>query len=151
MTDSKPNPRQERIPIDSIQTDPVTAPLLDEIFMRLMEESLDGKLQVFFAAVPMDLLHPFDPAYDPEDIPGGAQAVEYIFQQARKGDFPHLIVYPSDDVYVVSDDYAKLAALRRGQPDFAACWVLGQPAVPGVKDIQGPIAKDQLKKVFGLE
>jgi hypothetical protein len=71
-------------------------------------------------------------------------------QDWRNGKLQNVWVYPKGELFVASDDYFTLAAAERCQPDFLPCWVLGGPAPGSAKDVQGPVAQNKLRALFGL-
>ncbi|MBM4272894.1 MAG: hypothetical protein FJ134_00295 [Deltaproteobacteria bacterium] len=120
----------------------------DPVFGNLLEEAVKGRVPVYFAAVPLTLVRPYDPEFHPENMPEGEKIVEAIMADWRAGRFRHLWVYPQQDYFVMADDYLTYAAALKGQPDFFPCWVLGEPRLPGVKDIQGPIRIEDVRRLL---
>jgi hypothetical protein len=125
-------------------------PLRDHVYGYLLERAAIGALPLYFAAIPRALIRPFDTEYDPSKHPIGEAAIEQTMADWRAGIFHYAWVYPSDDSYVLSDDYIPWAAAQRGQPDFLPCWVLGHPSAAGAVDIQGPIEPSRVRELLGL-
>jgi hypothetical protein len=147
MTDSR---GLETVRADDLRLLPGLAPVLDQRFLALADQALVGDLPVYFAAIPLSLIRPFDAAYDPAAHPVGEAAIRQVMAEWTAGSFTPAWVYPATGAYVVSDDYIVLDAARRGQPDFLPCWVLGEPTVPGPVDVQGPIAVRDVATQLGL-
>jgi hypothetical protein len=139
-----------RVSVDEIDALLGLRPLRDDILGYLLQRALDGQVPVYFAAVLRTLIRPFDAEYDPAKHPVGAAAIEQAMAEWQAGMFPHVWVYPSEDAYVLSDDYIPWAAATRGQPDFLPCWVLGYPSVPGTVDIQGPVDPLKVRQLLGF-
>lgn len=145
------NPKDiRRVSVDELHLLPDLTPKDDEVFMRLLDDALKGRLPVYFAAIPLALCVPFDLDYRPDLHPIGKQAIQAAFERGPKGALPPLIVYPRGAWFVVSDDYISLFAALRGGPDFVPCWVVGKPDAEYARDIQGPIAVEELPKALGV-
>jgi len=132
-----------------LQRIPELTPPTDSVFMYLLEEAVSGRLPVYFAAVPLHLVWPFAPDFDIEAHPVGKQMVDAVYAAGCLGRIEKLWVYPRDNHFISPDDYAILAAARRGDPDLVPCWVLGYPHLPGVQDIQGPFRPEDVRKMLG--
>jgi hypothetical protein len=142
--------RTERIPIKNIQTDPGLTPPHDPMLDYLLEGALKGNVPVFFAAIPLKIIKPFSDQYDPRRHPIGKQAVAMIQEQWKAKRFKNMLVYPKDDAFVMSDDYVTYYACLEGKADYVPCWVFGRFTSPHTRDVQGPIAKEDLRKaLFG--
>ena len=127
---------------------PPPTPGHDEELARLWTEALAGRVPVYFAAIPRNLVVPFDPKFDVTVHPAGRAGVERVMGEWRRGNFRKVWVYERDGQYVAADDYVTLEAARRGEPDYLPCWVLGRPTLPGVEDVQGPIRAEDLRKIL---
>lgn len=77
--------------------------------------------------------------YDPLANPVGRAAVDEAFKRAVAGQRSAVWVYEDARGFVLSDDYIPWAAVKRGQPDYVPCWVLGKPRHQEVKLMQGPV------------
>lgn len=122
----------------------------DPVYGYLLEEAAKGRVPVFFAAVPLNLIRPYAPEFHPENVPGGKQALEALVAHSQGGKLQYIWVYLRQEHFVMSDDYFTFAAALKLQPDFLHCMVLGHPNVPGVKDIQGPIRYEDVRELLGL-
>lgn len=133
-----------------LQSIPELVPPTDPVFTYLLEEAVAGRMPVYFAAIPLTLVWPFAVDFDPERHPVGRQMVDAVFAAGCQGHMQRMWVYPRDQHFVASDDYVTLAAARRGDPDFVPCWVLGEPHLPGVEQIQGPIRLEDVRRLLGI-
>jgi hypothetical protein len=141
--------REEKVPLKNIISDNKLRPPDDPVFSYLLEDAVKGRIPVYYAAVPLELVRPFAPDFHPEEHPIGKQAMQAIFDNWQSGKFIPMWVYPRNDNFIMSDDYITYAAALKGQPDYVPCWVLGDPKLPGVKDIQGPIKTEDILKILG--
>lgn len=132
-----------------LQSIPELVPPIDPVFSYLLEEAIAGRVQVYYAEVPLKLVWPFAPSFDVEAHPVGKMMVDAVFEAGCQGQFEKIWVYPKDDHFVSSDDYAILAAARRGDPDLVPCWVLSNPHLPGVQNIRGPITTMDGRRLIG--
>jgi hypothetical protein len=105
---------------------------------------------VYFAAIPPAHIRPFDPDYDPGRVPIGEAAITETMSRWRQGQFSKAWVYQKGDSFILSDDYIIWEAVKRGQPDFVPCWVIGKPTIPEVVDVQGPIRVQDIRQLLGL-
>ncbi|HEX5437198.1 MAG TPA: hypothetical protein VFW98_08560 [Gemmatimonadaceae bacterium] len=146
------SPFQEprEVPISEIDVLPALDPPRDEVFSRLLERAARGELDVFHGAVPLSLITPFSRVYDPSSHPAGEAAIQTVMDDWRRGSYQHMWVYPANDRYVMSDDYIVWMAAVRGQPELVPCWILGQPTVPGVVGVQGPLEPGRVRQLLGL-
>ena len=142
--------KRDQIRTSSINIDLNLCPNKDSTFDRLFEQAMKGETPVYFGAVPLALCIPADPDYRPDMHNIGAQAIEIALNDAKRGNFHNLIVYPRGIWFVVSDDYIPLFASLRGLPDYVPCWILGKPNNELVKDLQGPISVTALPQAFGI-
>jgi hypothetical protein len=139
------------IKIKDIKTLPGLQPRKDEVFLYLLEEALLEKIQVYYAAVPLGLIKPFDETYDPRLHPIGAEAIKQTIELWTNGKFSYCWVYPKADKFILSDDYIVYFAAIEGQPDYLPCFILGNPHFEGVENIQGPISIETLKGYLGFD
>jgi len=128
---------------------PELTPKMDETFMRLLEETIQGTLPLYFAAVPLRLCVPFDLDYRPDRHPIGKQAIQSEFARGVTGTLSPMIVYPRGAWFVVSDNYISLFAALLGNPEFVPCWVMGKPDEEYARDIQGPLDVNEVPKALG--
>ena len=138
--------RNERIHID-----PDLMPKPDDTYIHLFGEAMEGRVPVYFATVPLALCVPFDLDYRPDLHRIGGQAIEAAIEDGKNQKFYYMVVYPHGKWFVVADDYIPLFAALRGRPDYVPCWILGKPDNDQLKDVQGPIAVADLRKIFGLD
>jgi hypothetical protein len=129
---------------------PGLTPKHDERFLALLQGAVSGGVPVYFAAVPLAICVPFDLDYRPDLHPVGAQAINQMVEAWNTEKFPKLFVYQRGKWFVGSDDYIPLFAALRGLPDYVPCWVLGEPDSDLVRDVQGPIAPEDVPKLLGL-
>jgi hypothetical protein len=115
------------------------APPKDPVFDVLFGLAINRDLQVYFAAIPLALIKPFDPGFRFLDTPSAQSIIGALIAEAQQGRFPHLWVYETGEGFVMSDDYPQYEACLRGQPDYVPCWVFGRPRHPAVIDVQGPV------------
>lgn len=125
-------------------------PLYDPVFNHLLEGACNGSVDVYFAAVPLGLVRPFDPDYDPTKHPIGEAAVRELMSRWGMGKFQNSWVYQKGQEFVLSDDYIAWEAARRGQPDFLPCWILGKCTNSEVRDVQGPIDPKDVRRLLGI-
>lgn len=125
-------------------------PLFVSVFSHLIERACKGAVDVYFAAVPVGLLRPFDRDYDPCAHPAGEAAVEAVMAHWKKGQFQYVWVYQQGDEFLLSDDYIIWEAAKRGRPDCLPCWVLGKPLHPQARDVQGPIDPNEVPRLLGF-
>lgn len=145
-----PRFKTETVPRDKINVNNEFKPPDDPAFAYLLDETIAGRVPVYFAAVPLGLIRPFAPDFHPENYPIGRELVEAIIADWREGHFQYMWIYPKENHFVMSDDYLIFASAVQGQPDFMPCLVLGDPRLPGVKDIQGPIRHEDVRQLLGL-
>jgi hypothetical protein len=120
----------------------------DPVYQYLLEEAGKGRIPVYFAAVPLSLIQPYDPEFHPEKTPKGKEVLDSTVAFSQGGKFHYLWIYPRQEHFVMSDDYLTYAAALKLQPDFLQCMVLGHPNMPGVKDAQGPIRTEDIRKLL---
>ena len=137
-------------PISKITINPTLQPRHDSEWDRLFDAGLKGELPVYFAGVPPILCIPFDLDYRPDLHPIGAKSIQAAIDAAKANDFQNLIVYPRGRWFIISDDYIPLFAALQGRPDYLPCFVLGKPKNDMLVSVQGPIARRDLRKAFGM-
>ena len=121
-------------------------PREDPVFDYLLGQATCGRVQVFYGAVPLALIKPFDEKYRPQDHPVGQAAINQVMSEWRSGRVHFAWVYPSGSQYILSDDYITYEAAQLGQPDYVPCWILGEPDPSVVMDIQGPIDPKEIPR-----
>jgi hypothetical protein len=141
---------QASVPISTIGTLPELTPKKDDRFSALLQSAVSGAVPVYYAAVPLALCVPFDLDYRPDLHPVGANAISQMAEAWKNGQFQKLFVYQQGKWFVVSDDYIQLFAALTGLPDYVPCWVLGKPESDLVRDVQGPIASNEVSRLLGL-
>lgn len=142
-------PEQMQIPPSNIHSVPELTPKRDERFLQLLQSAVGGKLPVFYGAVPLPLCVPFDLDYRPDLHPAGAGAIKQVIKDWEDNHLHHMFVYPRGRWLVVPDDYVTLFAALSGLPDYVPCWILGKPDNELIKDLQGPIAPDEIPRLLG--
>jgi hypothetical protein len=126
------------------------APLSDPIFQYLVKLALGNNLPVYWAVIPIRLIHPFDENYRPQNHPNGQLAIGGVIRQWEAGASPAIRVYPNKGCFIMSDDYIYYeAALIAGINDLP-CIVLGDTFSPGVTQVQGPLPKEEVPKALGF-
>ncbi len=140
--------RVERVPVESLHGHPELTPPHDTVLDYLLECALQGNVPVYFAAIPLGLIKPFSDLYDPRRHPIGRQAIASIQEHWKNQEFKNMLVYPRKDVFIMSDDYITYYACLEGKPEYVPCWVLGLCTTPDARDVQGPIRKEDLRKVL---
>jgi hypothetical protein len=125
-------------------------PLFDPVFQHLLESALAGRVDVYFAAVPLASIQPFDPDYAPRRHPVGEAAVRDVVRSWRAGKVQPMWVYQKDQHFVMSDDYIVWEAVKEGQPDYVPCCILGRPDHPSITDLQGPLDQPSIRKALGF-
>lgn len=142
----------ELVPSKSINDHPDLTPPQDSLFADLLKSAVDGETPVYFAALPLRLIKPFSNVYNPRNHPVGRQAISEIQAQWANGQFAPMFVYLQDGAFIMSDDYTIYYASLEGAPDYVPCWVLGPCTSPEACDVQGPIRKEDVRKlVFGSD
>jgi hypothetical protein len=139
-----------RVATSDIHFLPDLTPKHDERLSELLLGAVSGDVPVYFAAVPLAICVPFDLDYRPDLHPVGAQAIREMAGDWSKGQFSRLFVYQRGKWFVVSDDYIPLFAALTGVPDYVPCWVLGKPDSDLLRDVQGPIAPNDVPKLLGI-
>jgi hypothetical protein len=138
-----------RVPVHDLDTLPDLCPLEDKVFQYLLGEVVVGRIPLYFGAVPLALIEPYDQHYHPENHPVGKIAVNATVTGALRGEIQKMWVYPNGQKYIVADDYIPYAAALIGQPDFVPCWIMGNARFPGVESHQGPIEPHDVKRLLG--
>lgn len=137
--------------LDGVQPSEPWKPPSDPIFQHLLSEaSVTGRVPVHGIIVSPGRVVPFDPMFHPETTEEGGRVVAAIIREWQAGRPARMWVYPCGDLFVASDDYFTLAAIRRGQPDSIACFCLGKPDDTLVYSNHGPIALNEIRRALGL-
>jgi hypothetical protein len=123
-------------------------PPRDPELIRYMQQALRGEIPVYYAAIPLKLIKPFSGSYDPRRSPIGRRAIQQVQEEWKNQKFKCMLVYPQQNVFVMSDDYITYFASLEGQPDYVPCWVLGACTSPEACDVQGPIRKEDVRKIL---
>jgi hypothetical protein len=127
-------------------------PPSDPVFQHLLSEAaVSGVVAVYGIVVSPGRLVAFDPTFQPEKTEQGAKIVEAIISAWRNGRPVQPWVYPRGDVFVVSDDYFCLAAIREGQPESIACQCLGEPKSENVYSAEGPLPLEWVRQSLGVK
>ena len=141
--------RKDRMDHTEIEALAGLRPLFDPVFDHLCRGAYKGLIDVYFAAVPIALIRPFDPDYDPGKHPIGKKAIAEVVAQWNEGILPQCCVYQKGDEFILSDDYLIWEAAKFGQPDFVPCWILGKPSSSDLRDVQGPIDQHDVPGLLG--
>lgn len=141
--------RIERVPIGEIALGDHPPPR-DEVFTYLLGQALCGQVEIFFAAVPMSLIEPFDRNYDPAEDERMKKAIHIVFKNWSSGGVLPVWLYPRDDKYILSDDYVTFAAAQKGQPDYLPAYILGGTPLPGTEDVSKPFSRDEVRRILGF-
>lgn len=123
---------------------------MDERLISLMEQALNGNLQMYYGEVQIGQLVPYDLDYRPDLHPITKMAIDRCVEAWENGFFQKLVVYQQGAWFVVSDDYIALFAALRCRTDFVPCWILGKPEYAQVKNVQGPVAQVEVNKALGI-
>lgn len=140
--------KSERIPVANIDNHPELTPPHDEKLADLLKMAMNGKIPVYYAAVPFRLIRPFSPDYDPRRHPIGLQAIRDVQERWNRQQFTNMVVYQQNETFVMSDDYIVYYACMEGSPDYVPCWVLGHCKSSEALDLQGPIRKEDLPQIL---
>jgi hypothetical protein len=73
--------KSQRVRVDSLRSDPATAPNSDETLLRLIREAVEGRVLVHLAIIPLARCRQFDLDYGPEKHPAIAAIVEARVKQ----------------------------------------------------------------------
>ena len=141
---------QATIAVSELHSLPGLTPKHDERLSALLQGAVSDDVPVYFAVVPLALCVPFDLDYRPDLHPVGAMAIGQMTEECRNGQFQELFVYQRGKWFIVSDDYIVLFAALNGLPDYVPCWVLGKPEGDLVRDVQGPIASNDVARLLGI-
>jgi len=141
----------KRVPIDSISESPGLQPKIDENLIGLMQSAYEGRTPVYFGAIPAAIIVPFDIDYRPDLHPIGKQVISTYYEERKQVHLHHLLVSPLGICFIVSDHYISLFAALKGRAEYLPCWILGESENTFVKDLQGPIAQDDIPKILGWE
>jgi hypothetical protein len=139
---------RKKVKVEDIHPMEGLKPLEDETLLYLWQQAIKGSIPVYFAAVPLELIEPYDKEYDPRKHPVGKKVIETMIQAWQKNQFQPVWVYPKGDKFILSDDYCVYYAALTGQPDYVPCWILGKTDHHDVKDMQGPIEPEEINKML---
>lgn len=130
----------------------ISAPPHDPVFQHLLSEAaVTGRVPVWGIVVSPARVVPFDPTHRPEETGDGPAIVAAITREWKAGRPVQPWVYPRGDLFVASDDYHALAAIRRGRPDFIACQCLGEPDERLVHSRVGPLPLQQVRSMLRMK
>jgi hypothetical protein len=94
----------ERIRPSEIRQIPELTPATDEVLLSLFDRACKGQLLVYFAAIPLRLIEPFDKAYDPRRHPVGRAAVDECSREWGEGHFHTSWVYDGRQLELPTND-----------------------------------------------
>lgn len=141
---------RELVSVQRLEMLPELRPPHDAVLMYLLEQAVGGQVQVYSATIPLDLIDPFDPSYNPSEHPAGRAAIEEVRNGMLEGHLQRAWVYPRGSRFVLSDDYmiwrAATAAGLQGLP----CWTLGDPSAIVAKSVRGPLEVRHVAQLLGL-
>jgi len=128
------------------------APPNDPVFQHLLSEAaVSGAIPVYGIVISTARLIAFDAGHHPERMGPGPKILESLLQRWRDGAPPQPWVYPRGDIFVVSDDYFALAAIRAAKVETIACQCLGEPKTENVISAQGPLPQDWVRQAIGIK
>jgi len=133
-----------------LKIDPRLNPKIDEVFVDLVKKALTGEVLVYFGAVPTVLCVPYDLDFRPDKHEIAKQLIDKYTEDNDNNEFHHLMVYPRGIWFIVPDDYIELFATFKGLPAYVPCWIFGKTDNEYVKDIQGPIHPENVRKLLGF-
>jgi hypothetical protein len=140
----------KKIPVKNLTVSPELNPKHDEILIYLWQQAITGAVPVYFAAVPFDLIEPFDKEYNPRKHPVGQQVIAAETEAWKRNQFRPVWVYPREGMYILSDDYMVYYAAVAVKPDFLPCLILGNLENDRIKNIQGPVDKAEIAGLIGI-
>jgi hypothetical protein len=128
----------------------VFAPPCDPVFSNLYGRVVAGYLPLYRAKVPTVAIRPFSDAYLPHKTTDGRKAMEAMKRDFEAGKIAlPLWLYPSEGVFVLSDDYIPFFLLKElGVQDYW-CTIMGQFEHPEVSEIQGPAPREYVQTLPG--
>lgn len=135
---------------DKIRVDPTLRPNYDNRFTEYYGEAIEGRIPVYYATVPVQLLIPFDPDYRPDKHPVGMKSIEAMQERWEQQNFSAIYAYQRGFWFVVSDDYISLFAAMMNNYKTVVCLVMGELNHPQVTEFQ-LIPKGEVRRAFGLE
>jgi hypothetical protein len=138
------------IEVKNIKSKDGLTPSEDKVLIYLLGQAINNRIPVYFAAVPLALIEPYDKNYNPATDPIGQQVINAVIHEWKQNIFKTVWVYPDGDKYILSDDYITYFAALEGKPDFLPCWILGKPDDTRIKDVQGPIDCKEIPSLLGL-
>ena len=125
-------------------------PKIDEYFIELISKASDGRLPVYYAAIPTPWIIPFDVEYRPDLHPMGKQLIETYIQDLDDDKYHPLLVYPKGKWFVCPDSYIELFAALSGNPAYMPCYIFGDTNHENVKSLKGPLPVTDVQKITGL-
>lgn len=125
-------------------------PLFDPVFDHLLEGACGGTVEVFSAAVGLELIRPFDPDYDPCKHPVGQAAVDDLVTRWSEGQWRPAWVYQQRQEFILSDDYIIWLAAKRVPLAHVPCLILGKPLHQGLRDLRGPLEEREVLSALGF-
>ena len=142
--------KNEVVDINRLKTDSKTSPPLDPVFQHLFEEAYSGRIPVYIAAIPLEIIRPYSPDYNPEGHPEGEKVTEALFEDWRNGSPTPMWVYPKGNYFIMADDYPVFAAAQKAQAEYVPCLVIGYPSSSGAKNISGPLKQEEIFSHLGI-
>jgi hypothetical protein len=142
--------RHGTVNASDIETVGELRPPLDPVFDHLIEAALAGRVPVYFGAVPRAYIRPFDPSFAATKHPVSDAAISDVHVRWQRGELTPIWIYPTSNGFIMSDDYVVWEAIKKGEPDFVPCWILGPPNHPGVTNLRGPIDQSAVKRALGF-
>ncbi len=137
--------------IGELKTLPGLDPKIDDHFVDLIQRALKGRVPVYFAAVPLALIVPFDIDYRPDLHPLGKQLIDEYTENWKKNEYSNIMVYPKGKWFICPDDYLVLFGAIKTSPSHIGCAIFGEYDNDDVELIKGPLPVTDVQKMFGVK
>jgi hypothetical protein len=124
-------------------------PLFDPVFDHLLENAIQGRVEVYWATVPVQIIRPYDPDYDPTKHPVGRLGVDAFDRAWRLGNSTPVWLYQKGSEFVLSDDYVVWEAVKALHVESVPALILGKPVHEGLRDIVGPLDQAAVRNALG--
>ena len=80
----------EHVNPKTLSSHPELTPPKDVILDYLLGCALEGQIHLYFAAIPLGMIEPFDASFDPRKHPLGRQWVDALLSQWQRGQMPNM-------------------------------------------------------------
>ena len=141
----------ELVNMDDINVAPGLNPKIDDFFVDLIVKASEGRVPVYYAAIPLSLVIPFDVEYRPDLHPIGKQYIEKLVEDMESEKYHPLRVYPKGKWFICPDDYMELFAAIQGNPPYVPGYILGDFNNEDVKGVRGPLSVTDVRKILGID